>query len=106
MMAAKMGNVGIVRKLIHHGANVNLTNKVNFKLCAVEFEHSNMPKNCMSCMSTKTMRFKSSKVLELWLSRQFSFCITNFVNFSGFCSPMVVLVISSFFEHDELIKAP
>ena len=29
MKAAKKGNVGIVRKLIHHGANVNLTNKVN-----------------------------------------------------------------------------
>ena len=29
MMAAKKGNVGIVRKLIKHGANVNLTNKVN-----------------------------------------------------------------------------
>ena len=29
MMAAKKGNVGIVRKLIHHEANVNLTNKVN-----------------------------------------------------------------------------
>ena len=29
MIAAKKGNVGIVRKLIKHGANVNLTNKVN-----------------------------------------------------------------------------
>ena len=29
MMAAKKGNMGIVRKLIHHGANRNLTNKVN-----------------------------------------------------------------------------
>ena len=28
-MAAKKGNVGIVRKLIYHGANMNLTNKVN-----------------------------------------------------------------------------
>ena len=29
MRAAATGNVGIVRKLIHHGASVNLTNKVN-----------------------------------------------------------------------------
>ena len=29
MMAAKKGNVGIVRKLIHHGTSINLTNKVN-----------------------------------------------------------------------------
>ena len=29
MMAAKKGNVGTVRKLIKHGASVNLTNKVN-----------------------------------------------------------------------------
>ena len=29
MMAAEKGNVGIVQKLIHHGASVNLTNKVN-----------------------------------------------------------------------------
>ena len=29
MVAAKMGNVGIVRKLIHHGASVILTDKVN-----------------------------------------------------------------------------
>ena len=29
MVAAKKGNVGIVRKLIHHEASVNLTNKVN-----------------------------------------------------------------------------
>ena len=29
MIAAREGNVGIVRKLIHHGANVNLTDKVN-----------------------------------------------------------------------------
>ena len=29
MVAAWKGNVGIVGKLIHHGANVNLTNKVN-----------------------------------------------------------------------------
>ena len=28
MVAARMGNVGIVRKLIQYGANVNLTNKV------------------------------------------------------------------------------
>ena len=29
MRAAKKGNVAIVRKLIKHGANVNLTSKVN-----------------------------------------------------------------------------
>ena len=29
MMAAEMGNVGIVRKLIQYGASLNLTNKVN-----------------------------------------------------------------------------
>ena len=29
MMAARKGNVGIVRKLMEHGANVNLTDKVN-----------------------------------------------------------------------------
>ena len=29
MVAAWKGNVEIVRKLIHHGAGVNLTNKVN-----------------------------------------------------------------------------
>ena len=28
MVAARKGNVGIVRKLIQHGANVNITNKV------------------------------------------------------------------------------
>ena len=40
MMAAKKGSVGIVRKLIRHGASVNLTNKVNnlhVKLCVLEF---------------------------------------------------------------------
>ena len=29
MVAVKKGNAGIVRKLIQHEANVNLTNKVN-----------------------------------------------------------------------------
>ena len=29
MIAARKGNVGIARKLIHHGANVILTNMVN-----------------------------------------------------------------------------
>ena len=29
MTAAEKGNVEIVRKLIHHGASRNLTNKVN-----------------------------------------------------------------------------
>ena len=29
MVAAKKANMGIVRKLIHHGASKNLTNKVN-----------------------------------------------------------------------------
>ena len=33
MMASRKGSVGIVKMLIHHGANVNLTNKVN-GLCA------------------------------------------------------------------------
>ena len=33
MMAAREGNVGIVRKLIQHGASVNLTNKVNYFKC-------------------------------------------------------------------------
>ena len=38
MMAAKKGIVGIVKKLIKHGASVNLTNKVNqVLLCALEF---------------------------------------------------------------------
>ena len=38
MIAAKKGNVGIVKKLIKHGANVNLTNEVNqVLLCALEF---------------------------------------------------------------------
>ena len=38
MIAAKKGNVGIVRKLIKRGASVNLTNKVNMVLlCALEF---------------------------------------------------------------------
>ena len=38
MTAAKKGNVGIVKKLIKHGASVNLTNKVNqVMLCTVEF---------------------------------------------------------------------
>ena len=38
-MAAKKGNVGIVQKLLQHGASVNLTDKVNqafFKLCVLE----------------------------------------------------------------------
>ena len=36
--AAKKGNVGIIRKLIKHGASVNLTDKVNeVLLCALEF---------------------------------------------------------------------
>ena len=29
MMAAEKGSVGIVRKMIQHGAGVNLTNKVD-----------------------------------------------------------------------------
>ena len=29
MVAAKKGNLGIVRKLMKHGATINLTNKVN-----------------------------------------------------------------------------
>lgn len=29
MVAAEMGNVGVVRKLIQHGASLNLTNKVS-----------------------------------------------------------------------------
>ena len=96
MMAAKKGNVGIVRKLIKHGANMKLTNKVNESLFQIVCsrvckDNSNGPR---SCMSTKTMRSKSSHILELWLPP--TFCITNFVNFSGFCSPMIVLVISSF----------
>ena len=38
MMVAEKGNVGIIRKLIKHGASVNLTNKVNqVLLCALEF---------------------------------------------------------------------
>ena len=38
MTAAKKGNVGIVRKLIKHGASINLTNEVNqVLLCALEF---------------------------------------------------------------------
>ena len=45
MTAARKGNVGIVRKLIHHGTNMNLTNKVkwifDFKMCSLELEYSN-----------------------------------------------------------------
>ena len=38
MTAAKKGNVGIIRKLIKHGANVKLTNEVNqVLLCVLEF---------------------------------------------------------------------
>ena len=38
MTAAKNGNVGIVRKLIKHGASINLSNKVSkVLLCALEF---------------------------------------------------------------------
>ena len=29
MVAAKKGNLGVVKKLIKHGANLNLTNKVS-----------------------------------------------------------------------------
>ena len=66
MMAAKKGNVGIVRKLIHHGANVKLTNKVNhasFQIVCIEFGRkitdSNRPRDYMSA---KLMRFTSSRV--------------------------------------------
>ena len=31
MVAARKGSVGIIRKLIHHGANVNLTNEVTME---------------------------------------------------------------------------
>ena len=31
MVAARKGGVGIVKKLIQHGANVNLTNKVTME---------------------------------------------------------------------------
>ena len=31
MVAARKGSVGIVKKLIQHGANVNLTNKVTME---------------------------------------------------------------------------
>ena len=40
MLATKKGNVRIVRKLLQHGASVNLTDKVNqafFKLCVLEY---------------------------------------------------------------------
>lgn len=33
MIAAEKGSVGIVRKMIQHGASVNLTNKVNLAQC-------------------------------------------------------------------------
>ena len=42
MIAAVTGNVGIVRKLIHHGASVNLTNKVfHFVVCTLYLPPSN-----------------------------------------------------------------
>ena len=66
MMAAKKGNVGIVRKLIHHGANVKLTNKVNppsFQIICIEFGRkitdSNRPGDYMSA---KLVIFTSSRV--------------------------------------------
>ena len=31
MVAARKGSEGIIRKLIHHGANVDLTNKVTME---------------------------------------------------------------------------
>ena len=41
MMAAKKGNVRIVRKLIKHGANTKLTNKVNYSSLQIvaHFKH-------------------------------------------------------------------
>ena len=49
MMAAWKGNVGIVRKLIKHGASVNLTNKVNQVLFqSLGLAHSNRSTNCLS----------------------------------------------------------
>ena len=35
MVAAWKGNVGIIRKMIQYGANVNLTNKVNQALLQI-----------------------------------------------------------------------
>ena len=55
MVAAKKGNVGIVRKLMKHEAAINLTDKVNassFQLCVLEFgrksANSNGPRDCIS----------------------------------------------------------
>ena len=68
MMAAEKGNVGIVRKLIQHGASVNLTNKVNesqFLLVYIRIWKTANSDWLRNCMSTKLMRFMSSQVLEL-----------------------------------------
>ena len=94
MMAAKKGNIGIVRKLVHHGANVKLANKVN-QVLVLKFERKTANSNKLRhCISTKLMC-----TLKLWIFPDI--CNANFVNFPGFCSLMIVHVMSSF-EHDEL----
>ena len=48
-MAARKGSMGIVRKLVQHGASVNLANKVN-KISVQSVStvtcHSNMSRDC------------------------------------------------------------
>ena len=36
MVAAKLGYVGIVSKLIRHGATVNFTNRVRISVCLLQ----------------------------------------------------------------------
>ena len=55
-MAARKGSMGIVRKLVQHGASVNLANKVNkisIQSVSTVTCHSNMSRDC-SCFSYLT----------------------------------------------------
>ena len=72
MMAAEKGNVQIVRKLIQHGASVNLTGKVNqafFILCVLDVWNE----DCMQqVLSTNLL------ILELYVSSSYLLVSTLF----------------------------
>ena len=92
MVAAKKGNVGIVRKLMKHGANMNLTDKVNQVLFQSKFER-------MTANSNKLRDCTSTKLMAYWsCGFPLTFAMLTLCEFPRVCSPLIACVISSF-EH-------
>ena len=99
MVAAKKGSVGIVRKLMKHGATINLTDKVNVLEFGRKTANSNGPRDYVS---TKMMRFMSSQVLELWfpsvtfLFLQWSLCrfARDLLSNDCMCNQLILSVMS------------